>query len=134
MGLLNLIFIINMARRNWDPHTITDISPEECDIIRKRAENRAALKAEWVKLSTNPYRGAQGGGTLFDPAVQRYYSMKSVKWATFKPTPKNAAVAFMISIFPIGAMYWWFQTSKDAFEAKCRAGQIAYKDRDWKYI
>jgi hypothetical protein len=31
--------------------------------------------------------------------------------------------------------FWWkFQKDKDDLERKCRRGEIAYKDREWKYI
>merc|ERR1711976_1141372 len=84
----------------WDPHKLFDVSPEELDLVRRRAARRAALKAEFQMKVTNPANGT-APGYVFDPAVQRYNSMRQKHWTHFKRTPKNFFFFFGMVLFPI---------------------------------
>lgn len=48
----------------WDPWKNYDISQRELKAIRERAKMRDAMKAEWQKKVTDPYRGAHDGGHI----------------------------------------------------------------------
>ena len=50
--------------RLWDPWKMYDAKPEEMRAIKERAKMRDALKAEWTKKYTNPYKSTQPGGFL----------------------------------------------------------------------
>jgi len=46
--------------RNWDPNKMFDVSPEEMRAIQERAEMRNAMRKEFQKKISNPYRGVGG--------------------------------------------------------------------------
>ena len=48
----------------WDPWKMYDIPQSEMRAIRERAKMREALKAEWQKKLTDPYRGSHDGGHI----------------------------------------------------------------------
>jgi len=118
--------------KTFDPSRMYDITAEERRAIQERAKLREGLRQEYQKKVTNPHRGV--GGFIFDPVVQRFLSMRANHWEQFKPTPKNAAFAFFLGLGPIIFFSWWIYKDRTEFEAKCRRGEISYKDRDWKYI
>ncbi|XP_068230836.1 NADH dehydrogenase [ubiquinone] 1 beta subcomplex subunit 4 [Palaemon carinicauda] len=106
-------------------------SPEA---ITERAARRAAIKKEFIKQVTNPHRHASGeGGALFDPAIQRYISMKVTLFDHFKPTMKTSLLGFGAVLFPIVGYGLLLKYQHDDFENKCRTGQIAYADRKNKF-
>jgi len=109
-----------------------DITVEERRAMEERARMRATLRAEYQKKLSNPHRGI--GGYIFDPAVQRFLSMRANHYEQFKPSPKNAAFGFVTVVLPILFFWWRFEKDKQILEYKCRHGQVAYKDRDWKFI
>ncbi|KAG8227593.1 hypothetical protein J437_LFUL000692 [Ladona fulva] len=112
-----------------------DISPQVLKDIEEKAKKRAALKREYFKLITDPFRhGTAEGGYAFDPGLQRFMSMKATAYDHFKPTPKSGAYAFALVVAPIVLYTWWMKTSRDAIEKKLRAGEVAYKDRKFKFI
>lgn len=48
------------SRRTWDPNKVFDATVQQKKAIEERARMRAALKAEWKKKVSNPYRGVDG--------------------------------------------------------------------------
>lgn len=116
----------------FDPNKMYDVTQEELRAIQERGKMRAALRNEFQKKVTNPYRGV--GGYVFDPAVQRFLSMRANHWEQFKPSPKNAAFAFFSTFVPIVLFWWLFERDTRERDRKCRRGEIAYKDRSWKFI
>jgi len=93
------------------------------------------LKAEFQKKLTHPFRHGHGeGGFVFDPAVQRFMSMNASHLDYFKVTPKTTRYGLMLSVIPFLCLGYIIQTQKDAFNQQCRTGQIAYKDRLFKFI
>ena len=54
------IKMAGLPKRNWDPNSMYDITPDEKRAMQERAQMRSALKAEWQKKVTNPYRGSGG--------------------------------------------------------------------------
>ncbi|ELT95889.1 hypothetical protein CAPTEDRAFT_157564 [Capitella teleta] len=117
---------------SWDPKKLYNISPEEKALIESRAATRAALKAEFQMKVTNPHQS--GPGFVFDPALQRYLSMRSRHYSHFKKTPKNFGLFIGCVIAPIIALTFGTQWDRDRFDRKCRQGEVAYADRDWKFI
>ncbi|CAL1543057.1 unnamed protein product [Lymnaea stagnalis] len=114
----------------WDPWKMFDVKPEELRAIKERAKMRQALKAEWNKKLTNPWKGTHSGGYLFDPAVQRFMAMKATQAERFKGTLKSAAIAFSMLVLPV-----WFLThqaikKRDYDEKRYRNGEVMYKDRE----
>ncbi|XP_067633530.1 uncharacterized protein ND-B15 [Eurosta solidaginis] len=108
---------------------------EEIEFLRRRHEYTAKLRAEYLKQSTNPYRHATGeGGTVFDAGLARFQAMRVSHYEHFKPTGKSFRVGFFSVVLPIFLYGWALKTERDGREAKYRTGQVAYKDRKFKFI
>jgi len=113
---------------------MVDLGPTSPSAVAERAAIKAAIKKEFQKQVTNPHRHASGeGGALFDPAVQRFMSMKATRYDHFKPTPKSSLLGFVMLVVPIVGYGWWMKTDREKLEHKYRTGQIAYKDREFKF-
>ncbi|XP_015909140.1 NADH dehydrogenase [ubiquinone] 1 beta subcomplex subunit 4 [Parasteatoda tepidariorum] len=107
-----------------------DASPEEVRLVEERKKLRRALRQEYLRKLTDPY------GTdpiVFDPAVQRYYSMHMTMTERFIPTFKNWLKYMFSIIVPIVAYGLFLKNSKAKFERKCRTGELEYKDRIWRH-
>ncbi|KAH8868768.1 hypothetical protein EWB00_002681 [Schistosoma japonicum] len=66
-------------------------SPEEQEAIKERAKIRDAMKAEYRKRYTNPFKPPLG--FVHDPALQRQFSAQ-VTFAEFlRPSPKLGLIA-----------------------------------------
>ncbi|KAF4518362.1 hypothetical protein B566_EDAN007089 [Ephemera danica] len=112
-----------------------DTSPEDMRRFQLKAEQRAVLKKEYWKQITNPHRHASNeGGTLFDAGVQRFMALKVTGYDHFRPTPRSAGYALGFVVIPIVAYTWLLKSSRDCQEEKYRTGQVAYKDRRFKFI
>ncbi|XP_037071207.1 uncharacterized protein LOC119107767 [Pollicipes pollicipes] len=108
-----------------------DLPPEERRLIEERRNHRMKLKGQWQKLVSNPH-GRQGGGYVFDPAIQRFMSMRVTQYDTFRPTLGNFFRGVGITAIPILLfchLMWW---DRERLEKKYSTGQVAYKDRLWK--
>lgn len=42
--------------KSWDPHKMYSLTPAEIESIKQRAARRSALKAEWQRKVTDPFR------------------------------------------------------------------------------
>merc|ERR1711976_987189 len=107
---------------------------DSLDAVNDRAVRKAAIKKEFIKQITNPHRHASGeGGVLFDPAVQRFMSMRVTLYDHFKPTMKTSLMGLAVLVIPIFGYGYLMKLEHDAFEQKCRTGQIPYADRKFKF-
>merc|ERR1712141_850354 len=120
------------SARDWDPKKMFDISEAQKKALQERADMRTTMRKEWQMKSTSPYRGV--GGYIFDPAIQRFASMRVSHFDHFKATPKTGAFAFATVVAPILFFWWRFEADRNNREAKFRSGQVAYRDRDYKFI
>ncbi|XP_013784055.1 uncharacterized protein LOC106468189 [Limulus polyphemus] len=112
-----------------------DASFEEKRAVAERAKLRAALKKEYIKQLTDPHRHASGeGGYLFDSGVQRFMSMRATMYDHFRPTLKGGIMWFSFVLFPIIGYGYFLNKKRREFDEKCRRGEIAYKDRLFKFI
>ncbi|KAK8374830.1 hypothetical protein O3P69_009113 [Scylla paramamosain] len=108
--------------------------PESVSAIRERAAIKAAIKREYQKQVLNPYRHGSGeGGALFDPALQRFMSMRATQYDFFRPTPKASLLGTLMIVAPILGYGLLLKRDKDQFEKKIRTGQVAYADREFKF-
>ncbi|KAK7107011.1 NADH dehydrogenase [ubiquinone] 1 beta subcomplex subunit 4-like [Littorina saxatilis] len=122
------------TKQPWDPWKMYDISQEEMRAIRERGKMREALKTEWQKKVTDPHRGAHNGGTIFDPAIQRFMAMRATNFDHFKVTPKTTWLGFAFVVIPVGLMTYFTIRDKNIREAQFRAGEVKYKDRTWYFM
>ncbi|XP_052088780.1 uncharacterized protein LOC127725669 [Mytilus californianus] len=114
----------------WDPHKLYDLSHAEMDAIRRRAEQRVALKAEWQRKVTDPFKAE----FPFDPAIQRFKALKATQYDHFRPTKKTGIIGgIFLGVIP-AVLFSYVYYTRQEFERKCRAGEISAKDRTWKYV
>uniref|UniRef100_A0A7R9CBI0 NADH dehydrogenase [ubiquinone] 1 beta subcomplex subunit 4 n=1 Tax=Timema cristinae TaxID=61476 RepID=A0A7R9CBI0_TIMCR len=70
----------------------------------------------------------------FDTGVQRFIAMRATGYDHFKPTPKSSAYGLGLVFIPIALYAWLLKSSRDKQEQKYRTGQVAYRDRRFKFI
>ncbi|XP_055856638.1 NADH dehydrogenase [ubiquinone] 1 beta subcomplex subunit 4 [Episyrphus balteatus] len=112
-----------------------EMSTAEKQLLLKKHERASKLRAEFQKQITNPHRHATGeGGTVFDAGMQRFQAMRVNFYEHFRPTTKATRTGLLIVVLPICAFAMGFKADRDAKEQKFRTGQVAYKDRQFKFI
>ncbi|XP_057366961.1 uncharacterized protein LOC130687821 [Daphnia carinata] len=104
----------------------------ETEAAAARAKLRNALKAEFRKQVTHPYVHSEPG-VIFDPAVQRFSSMKVSNFDFFRVTPKTTQYGLVPLVGLILGFAWIFQSKRNEQEAKLRTGQVSYADRMFKF-
>lgn len=105
------------------------------EILKFKQTQRATLRAQYWKEMTNPHRHGTGeGGTIFDPAIQRYISTRGAQYDYFKSNWKTAKFGLFTTIIPMIVFYVAIKKERGDREAAIRRGDVAYKDRNFKYI
>lgn len=69
----------------------------------------------------------------FDPAIIRHQAMRVSGVEHFKPTSKTLRALLMV-VVPMVTYGYWIKTDRNAKENEYRTGQVAYKDRRFKFI
>ncbi|CAG9787956.1 unnamed protein product [Diatraea saccharalis] len=104
----------------------------ECKIIKAQIERRAKFRQEFLKLRTDPCKHATEAGYVFDPALQRFLSMKSCQAQYFKPSIRTV-ISGILNIAPFfiyGYVIWY---ERNQFLRACECGKIKYRDRTHKF-
>lgn len=70
----------------------------------------------------------------FDPATQRYQAMRISHYEHFKPTGLSLRTGLFVVVLPIVLYTWWMKSDRDRRELRFRSGEVAYKDRQFKFI
>jgi len=70
----------------------------------------------------------------FDSGIQRFMSMRAEDYDHFRPNPKTSLYGLCVIVIPILVFGYLVKTSRNAQEHKYRTGQVAYKDRRFKFI
>ncbi|KAI0979673.1 hypothetical protein GJ496_011245 [Pomphorhynchus laevis] len=113
---------------NPPPHE-WDLSEAEKDLIRRRAQLRNEMKAKFQKHLTDPYVEA----LKFDPALQRWSSMKAFSVDHYRPTPRNMlAPLTFFGIF--GCLCYSVNKEFNERRRTIGSGQITYLDRENKEL
>lgn len=60
--------------------------------------------------------------------------MRATQWNYFKPTYKSGWVGFCSFIVPFSIMFYLVKNERDEKEHQFRTGQVAYKDRLFKFV
>ncbi|KAH8394758.1 hypothetical protein KR222_004270 [Zaprionus bogoriensis] len=111
------------------------LTKEEEAFIRRKHEQTLKLRSEYLKQSSNPYRHASGeGGTVFDAGLARFQAMRVSNFEHFRPTGHSFRTGLFAVVLPIAIYAWALKSERDGREAKYRTGQVAYKDRQFKFI
>ncbi|XP_037945866.1 uncharacterized protein LOC119678224 [Teleopsis dalmanni] len=111
------------------------LSDAEKARLTQKHENTLKLRKEYIKQMSNPYRhGTKEGGIIFDAGITRFQAMTVSHIEHFKPTPKSFKTGMFLVVLPICLYAWLLKSDRDAKEHKYRTGQVAYKDRNFKFI
>uniref|UniRef100_A0A0B6ZHJ0 NADH dehydrogenase [ubiquinone] 1 beta subcomplex subunit 4 n=1 Tax=Arion vulgaris TaxID=1028688 RepID=A0A0B6ZHJ0_9EUPU len=121
-------------KKTWDPWKMYDISPEEMRAVNERSKMKESIRAEWTKKFTDPWKGSHPGSSLFDPAVQRYMSLKATESDYCKRTLRSAAISMVIFVLPVTFLTTYLIYKKREDERRYRSGEIMYKDRKSKHM
>ncbi|KAK9498925.1 hypothetical protein O3M35_003466 [Rhynocoris fuscipes] len=100
------------------------------ELINLKNQQRAALRREYWKQITNPHSQES---YVFDPALQRYLSLQKQRWMYFRDTPKSVLRGILLLVLPFAGTIYLFGSSRAKREASLRAGEVAYKDRLFKF-
>ncbi|XP_031334752.1 NADH dehydrogenase [ubiquinone] 1 beta subcomplex subunit 4 [Photinus pyralis] len=112
-----------------------DVSPTEKKELLDRMKRRTALREEFLRLSTNPHRHSLSeGGVVFDSSLQRYDALKATSREYFKPTFKTVRFGLLGVVIPMFVFGYAIKRDRDYKECLYRTGQVAYKDRRFKFI
>ncbi|KAF2365988.1 NADH:ubiquinone oxidoreductase subunit NDUFB4 [Trinorchestia longiramus] len=104
----------------------------EEQLIEKRAKMKANLKAQFIRQQYNPYRFINGNEPIFDPAVQRWMSMRACTQDFFKATPKTSYLG-LLNILPVAVLTYIVHNLRAKNENMYRSGEISYRDRHPKF-
>ena len=118
------------SSKQWDPWKMYDMNKADMKAVQERAKRRAALKAEWQQKVTNPYKPTS---YIFDPAIQRFASMKVTQYDHFKATPKSGLIGFFVLIVPVTLLTYFANEHHEKQERKIKSGEITAKDRGYKF-
>ncbi|XP_013193660.1 NADH dehydrogenase [ubiquinone] 1 beta subcomplex subunit 4 [Amyelois transitella] len=109
------------------------LSEEEFNVIKQQAARRAAMRKEFLKQSTNPFKHASEAGYVFDTSLQQFMSMKVTQFEHFKPNLKNSLFGICAIIIPMVSYGYLIWKDRNDREQKIRSGELLYKDRLFKF-
>ncbi|CAF4849590.1 unnamed protein product [Pieris macdunnoughi] len=104
----------------------------ECKIIKAQIERRAKYRQEFLRLRTDPCKHSLESGFVFDEAHQRFISLKVTQYEFFKPNIHTALFGIGAVIVPMFLYGYLIHKERSTREAKCRSGELRYKDRLFK--
>ncbi|KAJ8723545.1 hypothetical protein PYW08_003457 [Mythimna loreyi] len=108
------------------------VSDAEFNLIKQQAARRAGLRQEFMKQKTNPFKHATEAGYVFDPALQKFLSMKVTTLEHFTANTRTSLFgicAIILPMFTYGYVIWKHRTDR---EEQIRKGELRYKDRMFK--
>lgn len=109
------------------------VSEKELKLIKDQAARRALFRAEFLKQRTNPWKHASEAGYVFDPALQRFMSMKACQLDHFQANPRTSLFGIFAVIAPMviyGYIVWNHRNNR---EQQIRCGELRYKERIFKF-
>ncbi|KAL3318666.1 hypothetical protein Ciccas_002678 [Cichlidogyrus casuarinus] len=122
--------MVEKIKKLWDPWQSFYESPEEQRLIKERARVRQAMKAEYRKISRDPFTPSTG--VTFDPAIQRWYSAKVTYSEYLTPNPK-LGVIFTGVCAALGVFLFLTERSRNKTIAMIENGDLTYKERRFEY-
>ncbi|XP_049872863.1 uncharacterized protein LOC126371584 [Pectinophora gossypiella] len=108
------------------------VSEAELNIAKQQAARRAELRKEFIKQKTNPWKNAAEAGYVFDPAMQKFTSMKATHFQLFKPNRSNSLFGIFAVVVPMLTYGYLIYNERTAREAKIRSGETKYRERMFK--
>ncbi|CAK1585114.1 unnamed protein product [Parnassius mnemosyne] len=108
------------------------ISEEQYRLIQQQASRRAELRHEFLKQRTNPWKNSAEAGYVFDPALQKFMSMKATQFDQFKPNKRNSIFGICAIVVPMFVYGYFVWNERNDREQKIRNGELRYRDRLFK--
>ncbi|XP_059052978.1 NADH dehydrogenase [ubiquinone] 1 beta subcomplex subunit 4-like [Achroia grisella] len=109
------------------------LSDAEFNLIKQQASRRAELRKEFIKQRTNPWKHASESGYVFDPALQKFISMKVTQFDNFTPNPRTSLFGFCAIIIPMVSYGYLIWNDRNKQEQKIRSGELRYRERKFKF-
>ncbi|XP_063622356.1 NADH dehydrogenase [ubiquinone] 1 beta subcomplex subunit 4 [Cydia splendana] len=109
------------------------ISEKELNLVKQQAARRAELRKQFLMQRTNPFKHASEAGYVFDPAIQKFMSMKVSQYDHFQPNRRTSLFgicAIVIPMFAFGYLVW---NDRNTREQQIRSGELVYRDRLFKF-
>ncbi|XP_026736524.1 uncharacterized protein LOC113500062 [Trichoplusia ni] len=109
------------------------VSDAEFNIIKLQAARRAGLRKEFMKQQTNPFKHATEAGYVFDPALQKFLSMKVTTLEHFQANTRTSMFGLCAIVLPMityGIILWKHRTNR---EDQIRRGELRYRERSFKF-
>ncbi|XP_056633764.1 uncharacterized protein LOC130443249 [Diorhabda sublineata] len=104
-------------------------------VLAEKAKRRMELREYFLMQKSYPFKHMAGeGGTVFDPAIIRYHSMIMYERDWFRPSFSNSLKGICFLVLPMSLLYYAIRKTKLYEERKIRRGEVAYKDRRFKFI
>lgn len=70
----------------------------------------------------------------FDSALMKHQAMRASAVDYFRPTSKTIRQGLYLFVIPVAVIYYAVKTERDMREAKIRRGEVAYRDRWFKFV
>ncbi|CAB3254288.1 unnamed protein product [Arctia plantaginis] len=109
------------------------VSDLELKIICDQVERRKRYREEFLKARTDPCLHSKEAGYVFDPAIQRFLSLKNTHLEYFTPTFANIRFGVCIIILPMLTYGYAIWTQRTKIEWDRRCGKTKYRDRLFKF-
>ncbi|ENN72167.1 hypothetical protein D910_08476 [Dendroctonus ponderosae] len=110
------------------------VDPQTQRVAIEKLQRKIQLRNEFLKQSTDPFQHSAGeGGAVFDPAFTRYQALGVSRYEYFKPSGKNVVQGLLFFVAPMVIMGTLVYRSRSKAEASYRAGEVAYKDRRFRF-
>nr|XP_014289231.1 uncharacterized protein LOC106689009 [Halyomorpha halys] len=100
------------------------------ELIDRKNQYRLQMRNEYLKKFTSPDRPE---GHIFDPAFQRFMSMKVTKIEHFRETPLTIMKGMFMFVIPLGFLLYYYKNRRDTKEALIRSGKVSYRQRLFKF-
>ena len=112
-----------------------DVTRCEKELLLQKAKRRAQLREEFLRKTTNPMQHASGeGGIVFDEGVHRFMASKVNFYDHFKANAKTTKFGVLYILVPMIGFGYLVKTRREGREHEYRTGQVAYKDRLFKFF
>nr|CDS22892.1 NADH dehydrogenase ubiquinone 1 beta [Echinococcus granulosus] len=119
-----------MSSVGFDPWKTYHESPAEQDAIKARAKYRDAMKAEYRRITSNPFKPPMGA--IHDPNMQRWFSARVTYAEYLKPSTRGVLVSAVFC--GISALiYYALARRRDKLFGEITRGEVDYRTRALTY-
>jgi|ERR1712137_110815 len=118
----------------WDPWSTFNVSKEKMDLALQRREQAEQRKLDFKRMIENPRIHTGKGGTLFDPAIQRWYSARMTKARTYS-YGRNSPWALVTFYFvPLFLLVTSMRSERSSRLAGMKTGEVKTKGKMFKRL